>query len=289
MKFNSKPLIGILAFVVVLFIMPIGHIIMVLIEKNGGKDFMFPAAGILGLIGAILVWIGSRDKSELAATWLGFFGGELLWTGWVEFSFVWTAHHLDIPHLIENGEIATKAEYLIMPSSLGLLLATMVFYLFNNQTRCNFFMWLNKNFKLGIKIAPADKKRNFAIITALETIYITWFFYIFLLIIYDKSLFGDTHPVTYLSFAGFLIWSTYLVLRLLKITKMPYAVRYAIPTVIIFWNAVEILGRWNYFEEVWVEPEKYILETIMIFGGFVIAGIISAYVTRKGKSPVNTV
>lgn len=217
------------------------------------------------------------------------FGGELLWTGWVEFSFVFTAQHLGIPHLEEGGEITTKAEYLIMPSSLGLLFATMVFYLFNNQTRCNFFMWFNRNLKLNINVAPANKKRNFAIITALETIYITWFFYIFLLVIYDKSLLGDTHPVTYFSFAVFIIWSIYLILRLLKITRMPYAVRYAIPTVIIFWNAIEILGRWNFFEEVWIEPEKYIFETIMIIGGFIIAGIISAYVTRKTESVVKMI
>lgn len=261
---------------------------MVLIENNGGEDYMFLTAGILGLIGGILVWIGSRDKSELAATWLGFFGGELLWTGWVEFSFVFTAHHLGVSHLMEDGEIATKAEYLIMPSSLGLLLSTMIFYLFNNQTRCNFFMWLNRNLKLKIKIAPVDKKRNFATITAMETIYITWFFYIFLLLIYDKTLLGDTHPVTYISFAGFLVWSIYLILRLLKINKMPYAVRYAIPTVIIFWNSVEILGRWNYFEEVWVEPEKYILETVIIIVGFIVAGAISAYVTWKSESTVGT-
>lgn len=70
---------------------------------------------------------------------------------------------------------------------------------------------------------------------------------------------------------------------------MPYAVRYAIPTVIIFWNAIEILGRWNFFEEVWIEPEKYIFETIMIIGGFIIAGIISAYVTRKTESVVKMI
>lgn len=55
--------------------MPIGHIVMVVIEKNGGQEFMFPAAGILGFGGAILIWIGSQDRSEHTATWLGFLEG----------------------------------------------------------------------------------------------------------------------------------------------------------------------------------------------------------------------
>lgn len=285
-KLNEKPFVGILAFIIVLFVMPIGHILMVIIEKSGGEQYMFLTATILGLIGLFLIWFGSQNKSESTATWLGFIGGELLWTGWVEFSFVWTAQHLGIPHLMENGEIATKAEYLIMPSSLGLLLSTMIYYLFNSQTRCNFFMWLNRNLKLKIKVAPADKERNFALNTALEVIYVTWFFYIYLLLIYDKSIFGDFHPVTYASFALFLIWSIYLILRLLKISKMPYAIRYAIPTVIIFWNSVEILGRWDYFHEVWVEPSKYILETAIIIGGFALAILLSVFTTKKSNQAI---
>jgi len=281
LSLNNKPFIGILAFVIVLFVMPIGHILMVIIEKSGGEKFMFPAAIALGLAGVLLLWVGSQNKTELTATWLGFIAGELLWTGWVEFSFVWTAHHLGIPDLMENGEIVTKAEYLIMPSSLGLLLSTMIYYLFNNQTRCNFFIWLNRNLKFGIKVAPVDKKRNFSIITALEVIYITWFFYIVLLLLYDNSIFGDYHPVTYISFGIFLVWSIYLILRLLKVSKMAYAIRYSIPTVIIFWNSIEILGRWNYFEEVWVEPTKYIFETALILGGFILAVLISIYTSRK--------
>ena len=69
--------------------------------------------------------------------------------------------------------------------------------------------------------------------------------------------------------------------QLLKVSKMAYAIRYSIPTVIIFWNSIEILGRWNYFEEVWVEPTEYILETILIFGGFLLAVLISVYTSRK--------
>ena len=285
MIFYQKPIIGILAFLVVLFVMPLGHALMILMEKVFGAQYQFAAAAFLGIIGGILVLIGTKDKTETTATWLGFFGGVLLWTGWVEFSFIWIAQHLNISPLMANGEIVTKPEYLIMPSSIGILLSTMFYFLLNNQTRCNFFIWLNRNLKLKLQIAPADKKRNFATITAMETIYVTWFFYIILLLVYDDSLFGDKHPVTYFVFAGSLAWSLFLINRLLKINKMAYAIRYAIPTVILFWNCIEILGRWNFFKEIWIEPHEYYLEMGLILFGFFSAMIFSLMSSRLSPKP----
>ena len=71
MIFNNKPFIGILAFIIVLFVMPIGRTVMILKEKLFGEQYMFPAATILGIIGEILLWIGFRDKTETTATWIG--------------------------------------------------------------------------------------------------------------------------------------------------------------------------------------------------------------------------
>lgn len=283
MKLNNKPFIGILAFIVVLFTMPIGHAVMILIEKIFGHSGQFPGATALGIIGAVLLWFGARNKDETPATWYGFFGGLLLWTGWVEFSFVWSAQHLGVPPLIENGEIVTKPEYLMMPSTMGLLLSSMLYFLFNGKTRCIFFSWLQRNLKLNIPRKANGKQRGFAIITAMETIYIMWFFYIVLLLIYDKNILGDQHPVTYVVFAGSLIWSLYLFIRLIKFSKMAPAVRYAIPTVIIFWNAVEILGRWDFFKEIWVEPMNYALEMGIIFAAFIVVSVLTFLTPQDRK------
>ncbi len=283
MRLNNKPFIGILAFIVVLFTMPLGHALMILIEKIFGHSGQFPGATVLGIIGAYLLWMGARHQNETQATWYGFFGGILLWTGWVEFSFVWSALHLGIPPLMENGEVVTKPEYLIMPSSLGLLLVSLLYFLFDGRTHCKFFTWLQRNLKLRIKRVVGEKQRNFAIITAMETIYVLWFFYIVLLLIYDKNILGDRHPVSYAVFAGSLIWSLYLVIRLIKFNKMAAAVRYAIPTVIIFWNAVEILGRWGFFREIWVEPTEYALEMMLMLFCF-IAVIVLTMITSKLKT-----
>lgn len=70
--------------------------------------------------------------------------------------------------------------------------------------------------------------------TAIELIMILWTFYIILLIVYDSSIFGDKHPVTYIIAFGSLLWSAYLFMKLLRIKKLGFAIRYAIPTVIIF-------------------------------------------------------
>jgi len=117
----------------------------------------------------------------------------------------------------------------------------------------------------------------------METIYITWFFYIVLLLVYDESLFGQYPLATYSIFFISLVWSLYLFIRLIKFKKMAPAVRYAIPTVIIFWNAVEILGRWNFFEEIWVKPQHFITEMILIVFAFIIVTTLSMYIPNKSE------
>ncbi len=125
---NKKPFVGLLAFLVVLFTMPLGHTAMILMEKIFGSEFQYLAATILGLIGLVFLWIGTYRESETSTTWLGFFAGVFIWTGWVEFSFIYFAHHVNIAPLIDNGEVITKPEYLLMPSSIGLLLATGIYF-----------------------------------------------------------------------------------------------------------------------------------------------------------------
>ena len=113
--------------------------------------------------------------------------------------------------------------------------------------------------------------------TAIELIMILWTFYIILLIVYYSSIFGDKHPVTYIIAFGSLLWSAYLFMKLLRIKKLGFAIRYAIPTVIIFWNFVEILGRWNLYKEIWVHPLQYWFEMLLVTIIFIALVIISSY------------
>ena len=129
-------------------------------------------------------------------------------------------------------------------------------------------VWWRRALRLKIPFTSNHKTKNYANITAIETICILWTFYTLLLIAYDPVIFGDRHPFTYSVLAGSLLWSGYLITKLLRQTRTASAIRYAIPTVIIFWNSVEILGRWNFFREIWIEPMNYWLEISLILAAF---------------------
>jgi len=257
---------GVLAFLVVLLLMPLGHTLMILVEKLFA-DLMFFNAFLVGLLGLGLLLIGVRqNKNKATATVLGLLAGVLVWTGWIEFSFVWVAQKLDVAPFMEGGEVATKPEYLVMMSSLGLLCTFMLLFLFA-KNRCQFFNWFQRRLKLKAFLKMSDGfEKPLAITTFIELVMIIWTFYIVLLLVYDPDIAGDSHPLTYVVAFGSLFWSLYLFLKLVRIRKFDYAVRYAIPTVVIFWNFVEVLGRWDLFKEIWVHPFEHSLEVGIIFG-----------------------
>lgn len=257
---------GLLAFLLVLLLMPIGHVIMILneilLEEN-----KYVGAIILGIIGVVLfIWGIKKNHQPTVATILGFLGAVLIWTGWVEFSFMWVAEKENVAHLVKDGEIATKREYLVMLSSLGILMS-MFFYFMFVRSNCTFFIWIQN--KLGFKDIISKNSSGFkkpqSVVVFGETLMILWFFYVSLLVVYDDTIAGDRHWATHVLGWGSLIWSFYLISRLIKLKSFDYAIRYAVPTVIIFWNFVEVAGRWGLFEEIWVQPLEYWLEVSLFF------------------------
>ena len=272
---------GITAFIIVLFTMPLGHAAMILMEKGFGHEHVYLAALLLGFLGLILIIWGVISANETKATFLGLFGGLFIWTGWVEFAFVYYAHRFGVEPLMAGGEIVTKPEYLIMPSSIGFWAIFMIYYFFGTKTGCSFFNWIQKimNVKNINELKPT--KRNPAISTFLELSLLLWTFYLVLLFAYDDNFFGDKSIATYIIAFGSLAWSLYLFIKLLKIKNIAYAIRYAIPTVIIFWNFVEILGRWDFFKEFWVEPQNYALELIIVLVIFIAVVIYAIWDKKK--------
>lgn len=277
-KINSVK-VGILSFIIVLLFMPIGHTLMVLIEQVLHNQ-KFIGAGSIGFLGVALLIFGVKfNQRSTLATVLGLIAGILIWTGWVEFSFVWIAEKLQVPHLMEEGEIATKAEYLVMMSSVGLLVSAMIFFLFI-KTKCQFFAWFQRIFGLQNELGTNSRKAH-AVIAFFETIMIIWTFYIVLLLVYDESIAGQHHPLTYIVAFGSLFWSLYLFLNLIRIQKFDYAIKYAIPTVVIFWNFVEVLGRWDLFKEIWVHPFEHWMENTIILS--LLVGFIYYYLTDNQR------
>jgi len=130
-------------------------------------------------------------------------------------------------------------------------------------------------------------KRNFAAITALETIYVVWFFYIALLFIYDESILGDRHPVTYGLFFLNVVWAVYLFQRLMKFWKVTTAIRYGIPTAIIAWNVVELAGRWHLFTEFWEKPQEFALQMGLLMTGIIIAAVLVVRTPANKKAELS--
>ena len=284
------PYIGLLAFVIVFVVQALGHTVMILMEDIFGEKYVFHSAFAMGLFGAVLLIIGMRRTNEVSATWLGFWAGTFMWTGWIEFSFVWSAHTLGVPDLMDPrvpGEIATKAEYLVMMSSVGVMMSTLVYFLLNKETKCNMFLWIQRHGHLKTGKPNPAHQRNFAAITSLETIYVLWFCYLMLLFIYDENILGDHHPVTYVIFFLMVIWAAYLFLRLMKFWKVTTAIRYGIPTAIIGWNAVEIAGRWHLFTSFWEHPWDYGLEMGLFTGGLIIAAWLAVRTPAHVKAELS--
>ncbi|MFW2403485.1 MAG: hypothetical protein ACN4GT_01880 [Gammaproteobacteria bacterium] len=289
--FYRPPYVGLVAFVIVFVVQALGHTVMIVMEDVWpGEQYVYHSAFAMGLFGAALLFVGMKNANEVAATWYGFWAGTFLWTGWIEFSFVWSANYLKVPDLMDPvlaGQIATKAEYLVMMSSIGILGATLAYFLLNKETKCNFFIFFQRHLKLRTGKPSRGYKRNFAAITALETIYVIWFFYLFLLFLYDENILGDRHPATYVIFFLNVIWAAYLFQRLMKFWKVTTAIRYGIPTAIVAWNCVEIAGRWHLFTEFWERPQDFALEMTMITVGIGIAAFLAVRTPAHKKAEMS--
>ena len=287
---GRPPFPGLIAFVIVFVVQALGHTVMIVMENFFGEQYVYHSAFFLGAVGAVMLFVGMRHPSEVVGTWLGFWAGTLLWTGWVEFAFVWNASYLGVPDLMDTrvaGEIATKAEYLVMMSSVGVLMATMAFFVLNPETKCNMFVWMQRNLKLRTGKPSRGYQRNFAAITCLETIYVVWFCYVALLFIYDENILGDHHPVTYGIFFANTVWAIYLVQRLVRFWRVTTAIRYGIPTAIIAWNAVEIAGRWHLYTEFWERPQDFGLEMGLIAAAVVVAALLVVKTPTHQKAALN--
>ena len=130
------------AFLLVLFAMPLAHAAMILMEKLMSEGSVHVAGFLLGLLGFVLVVIGVFARGDTRQTLWGLFGGLLFWTGWVEFLFMYYARRYGVQPEIEHGVVVTQPEYLILPASFGMWMMTMVMYVFSTKNGCLFITWV---------------------------------------------------------------------------------------------------------------------------------------------------
>lgn len=278
---------AIASFLMVLFTMPLGHALMITMEHIFQDSTLHYAAFALGLVGMIMVIVGVFAKGDTRQTLWGFFGGLLFWTGWVEFLFMYFANRFGTQPELDpvTGEVITRPEYLILPATFGLWMMVMIMYLFSTKNGCNFINWWqrlilgeNKNV-----IAARSMTRHVSIITFVELIMIMWAMYILLMFCYDDKFLGENHPITLLVGLGCFIGSFFIFAKQLKISAWGANIRMAIATVVVFWTPVEIMGRMDILNEIWVSPMQYKTEMVIILTVFVVLAIYLWYMSSKRR------
>ena len=270
----------VISFLVVLFAMPLGHALMILMEHFLQPQAMHVAAFVMGAVGLGIVISGVFVKGDTRQTLLGLAGGMLFWTGWVEFLLMYYADRYGVQPEIVNGEIVTQPEYLIMPATFGFWMLIMTVYIFSVKTGCYFITWIQKRIfgKRKDEYVTRPLTRHTSITTFMELNMMMWACYLLLMFCYDPNFLGDHHPVTLIIGAGCLVGAVFMFIKELKIASWGANIRMAIATVIVFWTPVEIMGRINLFNGIWTAPLEHVTEMVSILAVFL---VLAAYLIFK--------
>lgn len=277
---------SIASFLLVLCTMPLGHAMMIIMENTMTPAAVHCSAFCMGLAGLLLVIGGVFVRGDTRQTVCGLIGGLLFWTGWVEFLFQYYATRWGTQPEMENGEVVTRPEYLILPASFGMWTMVMTLYIFSTKNGCNFINWWQRMILRSHKneIAARPMTHHTSIVTFMELNMILWASYLLLMFCYDRNFLGDRHPITSIVAAGCLLGSIFIFRKQLKLSSWGANIRMAIATVIVFWVPVEVLGRLNFFHEFWVEPEKYATQIVSILVAFVVLMVYIMMAARKRKA-----
>jgi len=268
------PFVGIAAGIAVLFGIAMGHTILVLMRdlldaKEEIRTSEVIVSLAMGCIGFVMVWT-SRAKGEAIGSWMGFIAGTLIWTGFFELSWKIFAHALNPQYVMYDGAPVLNPELQVIEASTLAFFILMAFLTINKETRCNMMMWIRN--KLGLKTGPAmtGKERNFAAVTALESITTTWACYIITILLVDPRIIGNPMTMTaQLPWLFFFFWGGYLLYRLTKQKHMAPALRYAIGTGNVNWIWIEAGSRAKFYPEIWIKPLQYPVSMSLIFASLV--------------------
>lgn len=224
----------------------------------------------LGLtaLGGLLLWLTSRIKGDAAQSIVGIFGGNLLWTGGIEYGLTIAARSLGVGKavgVVDGHAVAIYGEYVLLKHTWGVLALVTVYLLFLESSRCPVFLWWRKNVPTMRGAIVTGRIDNYGPRSAFQYATTVWAFYLLLLWAYDERVLGvyslATKGIMLASIAG----SIYCVYRLYQQTGWGAAVRYAVAAMIVVWTPIEIAGKWGIFREPWLllRPEPL----IMFFGG----------------------
>jgi hypothetical protein len=222
----------------------------------------------LTLLGLVLVWATSRVQSDAAQSILGIFGGNLIWTGGVEYGLTIAARTFGLGKaltVVDGQVVAVYGEYVLLKYTWGAMALIIGYLVFLEASRCPIFLWWRERVPTMRGPIAAGRIDNYGPRSAFQYTTTVWAFYLLLLWAYDENVFGVhglfTRAVLLLSIAG----SIYCVRRLHQHTGWGPSVRYAVGAMIVVWTPIEIVGKWGLLKEPWLilQPESM----IVFFGG----------------------
>lgn len=261
--------------------------------------FLVLATLALSAIGGVLLWLTSRVRSDAAQSILGIFGGNLLWTGAVEYGLTIGARSLGVGKalgVVDGQVVAIYGEYVLMKHTWGPLALVMVYVMFLEASRCPLFLWWRRRVPMMRGAVVTGRIDNYGPRSAFQYATTVWAFYLLLLWAYDDRVFGAhgwfTKAILVSSIAG----TFYCVRGLHKQVGWGPAVRYAVGAMIVAWTPVEIAGKWGVLRQPWLLLQSEALLTF--FGGLAIGtwllwrasaktrrGVATAKSTRSGGTP----
>ena len=118
---------GIKAFLTVLLVMPLGHACTVVALKLPHQGQLVVSA-VCVIAAAILMYITKYVRSSAWDTFVGLIAGTLLWAGLVEIGVKLGAHVIEV------------AEQKAVELTLAMIIPLILYLLFNENIRCNFFI-----------------------------------------------------------------------------------------------------------------------------------------------------
>lgn len=239
----------------------------------------------LSALGVLLIWLTSRLRSDAAQSILGIFGGNLLWTGAVEYGLTIASRSLGIGKtvgVVDGRLVAIYGEYVLLKHTWGALALVLAYLLFLESSRCPVAMWWRRRTPIMRGPVATGRIHNYGPRSAFQYVTTVWFFYLLLLWAYDEQVLGvyslPTKSVLFAAIAG----SIYCVWRLHQQSGWGPATRYAVGAMIVVWTPIEILGKWGVMRQPWLLLEA---GTSIVFFGGLAAGTWALWRAQQRQRP----
>jgi hypothetical protein len=259
---------GVTAFITVLLVMPLGHAATVLVLKlPHAWHLPMAAAGVFTAV--IIIYLTQYITSAARETFVGMLAGVLLWAALVEIG------------VHEGADAIGITERKAMEFSLAILIPLLIYFVFNENLKCNLFISLRKRLHTSRKQQPEISIDHWGPRVAVKMFLMIWIGHLILFFGYDDDFFGPKGIFCKAVFITCLLGGSYLLYRLTKAREMDYAFRYAMPTVVVLWSCVELLVKWKIFSEPWITLNPFFLTMVALAFAAILVFIVRAERMKK--------